>query len=112
MASSPSSPVPQGPRNASLAKIDEIVKRFLSDAEQHGFPVFLICSAYQELDGSWRFRTRVDGNSTEIIGALEALLTMLTTDDFEALMLKVITEHPEIARFRQLHGMPTNGTIQ
>jgi hypothetical protein len=106
MASSPSSP-----RNASLAKLDEIVKRFLSDAEQHGFPVFSICAAYQELDGSWRYRTRVDGNSSEVVGALHALMTMLTAEDLEALMVKISTEHPELAAFRQLNRLPTNGLV-
>lgn len=87
------------------------MKRFLSEAEEQNFPVFMICAAYQELDGSWRFRTRVDGQSSEVIGALHALTTMLTPEDLQALVHLIVTERPEIGQFRQLNNLPTNGLV-
>lgn len=97
--------------NKSLDGITAIVQRFLEQAQEAGYPIFAVVSAYQKQDGDWQYRTMLNGDSVEAVDAIYALASLLTPSDLEMLLAKIKNEHPEVSMFRQFRHTPSNGMV-
>jgi hypothetical protein len=101
----------ENPTSPSLtAKIDDLVKKFIAEANEAGYPIFIVSTAYVALDGHARYRTMLNGDSPEVIEAIHTLLTMLEPADLSKLLDQVAKENPAVAAFRELHRSQPGST--
>ena len=96
------------PFQAKLSALEAQIKALLEACEHNGTPVVAIAALYEDAEGKSMYRTRIEGGSDPVVGAVAALASMLTPFDFQALF-EALQNSPVFAHLREGKQEVTQG---